>query len=115
MSLGHKVPRSSLPVYQRKRPYGDGPGHVLMVQDRDLFLPETGLGPVPMVQDRDLALLETGPGLSFPGKGFAANNAPCNDKSGCIFGWRSSYPETIIFAFDDPVVEYNFLDIQYNH
>jgi hypothetical protein len=77
-----------------------------MVQDRDLFLPETGLGPVPMVQDRDLALPETG---------FAANNAPCNDKSGCIFGWRSSYPETFIFAFDDPVVENNFLDIQYNH
>jgi hypothetical protein len=86
-----------------------------MVQDRDLFfpglgldldLPETGLG---------LALPETGLGLALPETGFVAKKAPCNDKSGCFFGWLSSYPQTIVFAFDDPVVEYDLLDIQYNH
>jgi hypothetical protein len=43
-----------------------------MVQDRDLALPETGLGPVPMVQDRDLYLPETG----FSGKAPLRNDNP---------------------------------------
>ncbi len=59
---GHKLPRSSLPVFLRKRLFGDC------------------LGPVPMVQDRDLA-----PSLGrrtggLPETGSIVKNPPCNDR-----------------------------------
>ncbi len=61
--------------FLRKRLFGDYLGPVPMVQDRDLFLPETGLG---------LALPETGLGLALPETGSVAG-APSIDKSGCFF------------------------------
>jgi hypothetical protein len=50
-----------------------------MVQDRDLFLPGTGLGPVPMVPGLGLALPETGLGLYLPETGFSGKAPLRND------------------------------------
>ncbi len=71
-----------------------------MLQDRDLFLPgtglglalpETGLGLALPETGLGLALPETGLGLALPETGFVAKNAPLNDKSGCFLRWLSSY------------------------